>query len=122
MSGPWDKYSDGPWAKYGGKKSDPLRAIGLLNTGIARTFDGLAGPLNRGVNAVLGTELSETPTADAFGMTGVATRQPENMGERALGSRWCSGDACSGHGRHACRAGRRGASRRRRAHSLRPLQ
>ncbi len=64
--------------------NDLLRPIGLINTGIAGVFDGMAGPLNRGVNAALGTNLSETPTADAFGMTGVATRQPETMGERAL--------------------------------------
>lgn len=84
MSGPWEKYSDGPWAKYGNKKSDPLRAIGLVNTGIARGVDSLAGPLNRGVNAVLGTNLSETPMRDTFGMTGVATREPEGMAGRAL--------------------------------------
>lgn len=65
------------------KRPDALRGIGLINTGIANVFDGMAGPLNRGVNAVLGTELSQTPMADTFGMTGVATRQPETMGERA---------------------------------------
>lgn len=64
--------------------SDPLRGIGLINTGIARGVDSIAGPLNRGVNAVLGTELSETPMRDTFGMTGVATREPEGMAGRAL--------------------------------------
>lgn len=70
--------------KQARQPTDPLRPIGLINEGIARGFDGLAGPLNRGVNAVLGTNLSQTPTADAMDMTGVARRQPEGIGGQAM--------------------------------------
>jgi len=66
------------------RKGDPLKGIGLINTGIARGIDTMAGPLNRGVNAVLGTELSETPTADLFAAGDVAMREPEGMAGRAV--------------------------------------
>jgi hypothetical protein len=60
------------------------RVMGAVNQGIARSFDSMAGPLNRGVNAVLGTELSETPTADLMDMGGVARREPEGRAGQAL--------------------------------------
>jgi len=64
---------------------DRQRGIGLVNQGISGFFDSMAGPLNRGVNTVMGTNLSETPTADLMDMGGVARRDdPQNLWERAL--------------------------------------
>ena len=67
----------------GSPREHPMAGI---NRGIAGGFDAMAGPLNRGVNRVLGSELSETPTADLFRRTGVEMmeREPETLGERAM--------------------------------------
>lgn len=73
----------------GDRQSGPMRALGLVNTGIAGFGDSLAGPLNVGVNRAIEAlggdyRLSEQPFAETFDRAGIRRAEPESLGERAL--------------------------------------
>lgn len=88
-------------ARIASEMSQPKkRLMGSVNQGIARGIDSAAGLVNRGVNAALGTSLSETPTADLMDATQALPEwariarnpNPEGIVERGLAG---AGEAAS---------------------------